>query len=105
VPSEWGKPNKTQYPFKDAPHSTLRFNNGVTTITEGEEIRVLLANTGYGGKTNYGVKIGDQQSAVIEAYGMPSMNLTTTQGNSLVYSNDGITFQLRAGKVVSWVIY
>jgi tetratricopeptide (TPR) repeat protein len=105
VPNEWGQPNKTQFPFKDAQHSTLSFDNGITTITEGEEIRVLLANTDYGGKTNYGVKIGDTQNAVIEAYGMPSMNLTTTQGNSLVYYDDGITFQLRNGKVVAWVIY
>jgi tetratricopeptide (TPR) repeat protein len=105
VPNEWGQPNKTQFPFKDAQHSALSFDNGITTITEGEEIRVLLANTDYGGKTNYGVKIGDTQNAVIEAYGMPSMNLTTTQGNSLVYYDDGITFQLRNGKVVAWVIY
>ena len=69
------------------------------------KIRVLLANSGYGGKTNHGVKIGDRQHDVIEAYGMPSMNLTTTQGNSLVYYDEGITFQFRNGKVVSWVIY
>ena len=105
VPDEWGQPSQTQYPFKDTQHATLRFNNGVTTVTEGEEIRVLLADTGYGGKTKNGVKIGDAQNTVIKAYGMPSMNLTTTQGNSMVYYDEGITFQLRDGKVVSWVVY
>jgi tetratricopeptide (TPR) repeat protein len=105
VPNEWGRPSQTQFPFKDAQHATLRFNNGITTITEGEEIRVLLADTGYGGKSKYGVKIGDDQNSVVRAYGIPSMNLTTTQGNSMVYYNAGITFQLRNGKVVSWVIY
>ncbi|KPJ91477.1 MAG: hypothetical protein AMJ53_11575 [Gammaproteobacteria bacterium SG8_11] len=105
VPGEWGQPRKTQFPFKDARHATLRFNNGITTVTEGEEIRVLLADTGFGGTTKYGVKIGDHQNAVIKAYGIPSMNLTTTQGSSLVYYDEGITFQLRNGKVVSWIIY
>jgi hypothetical protein len=36
---------------------------------------------------------------------MPTMDLTTTQGASLVYVNEGITFQMRNGKVVAWVIY
>jgi tetratricopeptide (TPR) repeat protein len=105
VPKDWGQPSKTQYPFKDTQNATLHFKNGITTITEGEEIRVLLADTGYGGKTKNGVKIGDAQNTVIKAYGMPSMNLTTTQGNSMVYHDEGITFQLRDGKVVSWIVY
>ncbi|MCG6969690.1 MAG: tetratricopeptide repeat protein [Gammaproteobacteria bacterium] len=105
VPNEWGRPSKTQFPLKNTRHTTLRFKNGITTITEGEEIRVLLAEAGYRGKTKNGVKIGDGQQKVIDAYGMPTMDLTTTQGSSLVYVNEGITFQLRDNKVVAWVVY
>jgi tetratricopeptide (TPR) repeat protein len=105
VPKDWGQPSKIQFPLQNTRNATLRFKNGITTVTEGEEIRVLLAESSYSGKTKYGVKIGDAQKAVIKAYGMPTMDLTTTQGASLVYVNEGITFQMRNGKVVAWVIY
>jgi len=105
VPKEWGAANKIQFPLKDAPQAALRYKNGVTTITEDGEIRLLLAGEGYGGETKNGVKIGDNEQSVKGAYGTPNMSLSTTQGSSLVYYQQGITFQLRNGKVVSWEIY
>ena len=105
VPKEWGVAEIIQFPLKDAPQATMHYKNGVTTITEGGEIRLLLAGTGYDGETKNGVKIGDKEQTVKNVYGTPIMNLTTTQGNSLVYYQQGITFQLRNGKVVSWEIY
>ena len=105
VPKEWGQPTVAQFPLKDAPHATLHFKNGITTVTESDEIRVLVADSHYGGQTKKGVKIGDAQNKVVETYGTPTMNLATTQGSSLVYYKQGITFQLRNGKVVSWEIY
>ena len=105
VPKDWGVAEKIQFPLKDAPQASLRYKNGVTTITEGGEIRLLLAGSDYDGKSKNGVKIGDSEQSVKAAYGNPSMDLTTTQGNSLVYYQQGITFQLRKGKVVAWEIY
>lgn len=105
VPKKWGKPAKIQFPLKGTSNATMHYKNGITTITEGDEITVLFAGSGYNGETMHGVKIGDRQDAVITAYGQPAMDLDTTQGHSLVYSKQGITFQLREGKVVSWLIY
>ena len=105
VPSAWGTPMSKEFPLQNTSHAASYYENGVTTVSEGDEIRTLLANQHYQGKSQRGVKIGDYRSNVFTAYGPPTMSLLTTQGNSLVYLEQGITFLVREDKVVSWIIY
>jgi hypothetical protein len=105
IPKQWTASQHMSFSLQKAQHSAIRFANGITSITEGDEIRTLQANKNYTGESKRGVKIGDSLQAVMSAYGRPTLSLPTTQGDSLVYMDQGVTFQFRDGKVVSWIVY
>jgi len=105
VPVLWGKPHTNSYPLKETPYISANYKNGVTTVAEGDEIRMLVAGSLYKGRSRRGITIGDNTHHIVQAYGQPPLSLNATQGKSLVYPSDGITFQVRNNKVVSWVIY
>jgi len=105
VPGVWGKPHTNSYPLKETPFVSANYKNGVTTVAEGDEIRMLVAGSEYKGRSNRGITIGDKAHNIVKIYGQPSLSLSATHGKSLVYPDEGITFQVRNNKVVSWVIY
>ena len=105
VPSAWGAAALKVSSFKDVPFTTAYYKNGITTISEGDEIRAILANSHFSGESNRGIKIGVPEKKLLSAYGVPSNKLVTTQGTSWVYTRERITFQMRDGKVASWVIF
>jgi len=105
VPVVWGKPHTNSYPLKETPYISANYMNGVTTVAEGDEIRMLIAGSLFKGHSSRGITIGDKTNSIVQAYGQPPLSLNATQGKSLVYPDEGITFQVRNNKVVSWVIY
>lgn len=105
IPESWGPSTVKMFPLRENPHQVAQFNNGVTTIAEGDEIRLMVAEETYKGKSNLGLQIGSARSAVISTYGVPSLQIKTSQGTTLLYPEKGITFQLRDQQVVSWLVY
>lgn len=105
IPPNWGRASLKVSSFKDVPFTTAYYDNGVTTISEGDEIRAILANKRFSGESNRGIKIGVSKQKLLSAYGVPSNKLKTTQGASWVYTRERITFQIRDDNVVSWVIF
>lgn len=105
IPANWGISNKKIFPLLETPHQMLKFKNGVTAIAEGDEIRLLVAEKSYSGHSELGLKIGSTRSSIISAYGKPAMEFNTSQGDSLLFLEMGITFQMRDQRVVSWLIY
>ena len=105
VPVQWRKASGRLLALQESRHATVEYANGITTVIEEDEIRALKAGKIYKGKTNRGIKIGDKRDSVLASYGFPALSLATTQGNSLVYLDQGITFQIIDEKVVSWIIY
>jgi len=105
IPPEWGKAKEKKYHFDQSVHTLLEYKNGITVVLDGNEIRIVVATPNYKGKSNQGVKVGSSTEVIVAGYGNPGIKLQSTQGDSLLYPRDGITFQMQKNKVVSWMIY
>ncbi len=105
IPAGWGKPRTKQLNVGDSRYSLLDYPNGVSVITEGDEVRIIVANKRFGGKSGQGVHIGSKRKGVLSYYGIPELSLRSTQGQNYLYPRDGISFQLAGDKVISWTLY
>jgi predicted 3-demethylubiquinone-9 3-methyltransferase (glyoxalase superfamily) len=82
-----------------------RFSYILASAKQEEEIVMILAPEEYRGKSAMGIAIGSSDKAVLDQYRTPSRTLDMTQGESWVYDEYGISFQIRKGKVVSWLLF
>ncbi|MGD8570284.1 MAG: tetratricopeptide repeat protein [Gammaproteobacteria bacterium] len=105
IPDKWGKPHSKQITVGDNTYSLLDYPNGVSVITERDEVRIIVANKRFTGKSGQGINIGSRRKGVLSNYGMPELRLRSTQGQNYLYPRDGISFQLAGDKVVSWSLY
>jgi tetratricopeptide (TPR) repeat protein len=106
IPRAWGAPRTvSRIPLEQEPFRVAGYPNGVTTLSQDEEILMIVALEGYRGKSARGVAIGSSGKDVFVQYRSPSRILKMTQGESWVYDAQGIAFQLRDGTVVSWVLF
>jgi tetratricopeptide (TPR) repeat protein len=103
IPGTWR--NKTSYIIANTDNSILRFNNGVDAVLESDAIRLIQVSNKFVGVSKRGIKIGDGVGSLQMAYGNPAMHIETTFGNSWVYPANGISFQVKNSKVVSWLVY
>jgi hypothetical protein len=77
----------------------------VMTLSQKNEIKLIVTLEGFKGKTEKGVAVGSAQRDLFSAYGSPARVLDMTRGANWVYDSQGIAFQLRDGKVVSWILF
>jgi tetratricopeptide (TPR) repeat protein len=105
VPDDKGTPECTEMPLEEEPFRICTFKNGVKTVSQEDEIVMIVTSEGYRGKSAGGISIGASESGVLTAYGPPSKLLNMTQGESWIYQSQGITFQFRDNKVVSWILF
>jgi hypothetical protein len=104
VPPGWGKPAEVrQIPLEQEPFTVTVYPNGVVTLSQEQEILLIVTPRGYSGTSAGGIAVGSSSQDVLSHYGPPTKILQMTQGDSWVYT--GISFQLRDGKVVSWLLY
>jgi hypothetical protein len=106
VPAAWGKPRKVRtIPLEEEPFKEAIYANGVMTISQSDEILLIVAREGCAGKSGKGISLGSLAKDTAKLYGAPPLVLNTTQGASWVYPLEKIAFQIRDGKVVSWVLF
>lgn len=111
IPKSWGGPKKTRdISIQANPFRMAVYNNNVMTLSQEDsdlEEPILLVSTleGYKGKSLKGIILGSREKEVLSKYGAPSKVLNTTRGKSWVYENPGIAFQVREGKVLSWLLF
>jgi tetratricopeptide (TPR) repeat protein len=107
IPGYWGEPKEKpkRIPLEETPFKMSVYHSGIVTLSQDEEIQMIVALEGYKGKSARGMAIGSGKQDVMAAYGNPSRIVHTTQGVSWVYEAQGIAFQLRQGKVVSWLVF
>ncbi len=105
VPASWGSPVSDSFQHEATPTRLASFPNGVMTVSQGGEIRLLVTTPSYTGSSRRGVRIGQSRVDVETQYGTPGQVLATTVGESLTYPSLGITFCLREGRVASWLLY
>ena len=75
------------------------------TLSQKDEIKLIVTLDGFGGKSAKGIALGSPEKDVIAAYGAPAQVLDMNQGASWVYGQQGIAFRLRNGKVVAWMLF
>ncbi len=106
IPAAWGAPNSTRnLLLEEEPLTVQHYPQGIMTFAQDEEIVMIFAESRYRGKSSRGIAIGSGREAVIERYRTPSRILKMTQGETWVYDKMGISFQLRQGRVVSWLLF
>jgi tetratricopeptide (TPR) repeat protein len=105
VPKEWGKPKAEDIDLGEKLYHLNTYKNQVMTLSQKDEIKLITTLDGFKGKTEKGILVGSAQRDVLFTYGSPTKILDMTQGSSWVYDSQGIVFQLRDGKVVSWILF
>lgn len=105
IPTSWGShPTKTiqlgSSPFKLTPYP-----NGVTTLIEANEVRLLTTQTDFKGKTARNIRIGNNEQDVLIKYGHPEQTYISAQGKSLAYTSEGISIQIADNKVTGWILF
>jgi hypothetical protein len=106
IPRGWGQPRmRHRILLEEEPLIVTHYSQGITTFSQEEEIVMILAPEEYRGKSAMGIAIGSSDKAVLDQYRTPSRTLDMTQGESWVYDEYGISFQIRKGKVVSWLLF
>jgi len=81
------------------------YKNGVKTLSQDDEIKLIFVPESYKGKSTRGISIGSVEKDILAKYGIPSRVLNMTQGESWVYASEGIAFQLRGRMIVSWLLF
>ncbi len=105
ISGEWKIAMQQQYKLHNSTHHLIRYANHVTTLTEGDEIRMIATDAQFRGKTRQGIAIGAEMQEVIKHYGSPDYIDYTAQGRVLAYPTQGISFQLTQNRVASWLLY
>jgi len=109
LPVSLGKPRVKKFILSDSEHVLMEYPNGISIVAEGGEVRIITANEKYRAARargeNSSVHIGSSRNHVISNYGLPALQLDSTSGKNLLYPQEGVSFQLTDGKVVSWSIY
>jgi tetratricopeptide (TPR) repeat protein len=105
VPPPWGKPVQSRFQVDRRMLAVATYPAGVMTLSQDGEIRMILAREGFRGASARGVAIGREAGNVIAQYGSPSRRLELTQGESWAYDAHRIAFQLRDGRIISWLLY
>jgi tetratricopeptide (TPR) repeat protein len=106
IPAKLGLPPSIRtIPLAEEPLRVARYPHGLVTLSQEQEIVMIIALEAYEGKSAGGIAIGSPQHELLKHYRTPSRSLAMTQGESWVYDDQGIAFQLREGKVVSWLLF
>ncbi len=105
IPKDWGKPQTKEIALGERPYRLNLYNNRVMTLSQKDEIKLIVALDGFKGKTEKGIAVGSAQKDILSTYGSLSKVLDMAQGISWVYDLQGIAFQFRDGKVVSWILF
>jgi tetratricopeptide (TPR) repeat protein len=106
IPSQWGKPVQVRHlPLSAESYELAVYKNGVLTLVQDREIRLIVTQEGFQGRSARGIALGSFENEVRTRYGAPSRLLHMTQGSSWIYDALGIAFQFRDGKVISWQLF
>jgi tetratricopeptide (TPR) repeat protein len=105
TPAHWGAPATRVFRVGDERFVAATYPRGVTTLSQDGEIVMLLVQDSYPGTSRQGIAIGSDAREVLARYGAPTRRIDMTQGHNWAYDPQRIAFQLRAGKVVSWLVF
>ena len=100
-----GIPKQRQLSLRDELFTLSQYPQHVQALTQQKQIHMIWVQRGFTGISARGVAIGDAIDAIQTRYGAPSRVLEMGEGRSWCYDTLGIAFELREGKVISWLLY
>jgi hypothetical protein len=66
---------------------------------------MILVREGFRRASARGITLGSEARAILAQYGAPTRRLDLTHGRSWDYDAQRIAFQLRGGRIVSWLVF
>jgi len=105
VPTSWDQPTTSDVYLADRRWRVMMYPSGVMTLSQGDEILMLMAQQGFKQSSVKGIRIGSRAQDIRTQYGEPSRRLDTAHGYSWSYDVHRIAFQLRHDRVMSWLVY
>lgn len=105
LPARVGTPTRSLVALAGTPFTLATYPTGIMTLARDGEIVMLMARDGYRGQSARGLEKGSPEADVLRLYGAPARRHELTQGQSWAYDAQRIAFQLRDGRVVSWLVF
>jgi hypothetical protein len=105
VPPQWGAPLKSTLRVGTETYTVATYPAGMLLLMQDGEIRMIFVRDDYQGTSTQGLTIGSAAHEVLKRYGSPTRQAELTQGHSWGYEAQRMAFQLRDGKVVSWLLF
>jgi tetratricopeptide (TPR) repeat protein len=105
VPTSWDQPTTSDVHLADRQLRVMMYPSGVMTLSQGDEILMLMAQQGFQQSSVKGIRIGSRAQDVRALYGEPSRRLDSPHGYNWSYDAHRIAFQLRHDRVMSWLVY
>jgi tetratricopeptide (TPR) repeat protein len=105
VTPQWGSAVKGQVRVGKETYTVAAYPAGKLLLVRDGEIRMILVREGYAGRSARGLTMGSAAHEVLAHYGPPTRQVELTQGHSWGYEAQRIAFQLRDGKVISWLLF
>ena len=75
VSSAWGEATASTFELDKSQWTLSTYANGVTTLSQHEEMLMLGVQRGFAGTSGQGIGIGSQAQAVLSRYGVPTRRL------------------------------
>jgi len=105
-PASWGKPISIKtISLEEEPFKLFSFLNGAKIISQNSRIRFISVRDSNELKSKYGIFPGCKEREVMAKYEKPSRNMDYSLGKYLIYDYQKIAFEVRDGKVVSWLLF
>jgi tetratricopeptide (TPR) repeat protein len=105
APAHWEIPATRAFRVGDERFVAVTYPLGITTLSQDGEIVMIVVQESYAGTSRQGITIGSGTHEVLARYGSPTRRTDMTQGQTWAYDPQRIAFQLRGGKVVSWLVF
>lgn len=105
IPASWHTHTTKTLTLGSSPFKIIRYLNGVTSLIESREVRILKTQANFRGKTARNIRIGNKIDDVIQKYGSPEQTYISSQGKYLAYVSEGISIQITNGKVSGWILF
>jgi hypothetical protein len=105
TPAHWGAPATRVFRVGDERFVAATYPLGITTLSQDGEIVMMLVHDSHPGTSRRGIAIGSGAHEVLARYGAPTRRTDMAPGHNWAYDPQRIAFQLRAGKVVSWLVF
>ena len=105
VPTSWDQPTTSDVYLADRRWRVMMYPSGVMTLSQGDEILMLMAQQGFKQSSVKGIRIGSRAQDIRTQYGEPSRRLDSSHGYNWSYDAHRIAFQLHHDRVMSWLVY